>query len=268
MQGGIGNQLFQLSYILDFKCNQPLEICLHRAQAHPSILDLGFDESKALKRHGITFAIDCPKREKLVDLILVGLGNRVRSTRLRAITKKVLNTNLGDDEFTDLRKRTWGYFQSRNVNPTSIEKVRSLFKFADPKNSFEVVVHFRGQDFLGNNFGVLGQDYYRRAAEVLSTRAGEVSGARVVCLSKDLKLARGVLSDIFGPLTYANQGAAEDFADLMSAKYLVLSNSTLAFWAASLNQHCSLVVAPNPSFIAHPSLQSPDNWITCTSSFL
>lgn len=268
MQGGIGNQLFQLSYILDFKGNQPLDICLHRAQIHPSILDLGLDESYALACHGITISNSCPKKEKLIDLILVGLSNRIRFTSLRSITKKVLNTNLGDDQFTYLRKRTWGFFQNRTVNDTSIEKVRSLFNFSAPKNPLEVVVHFRGQDFLGNNFGVLGQEYYRRAAEVISSRVGQVPEARVVCLSKDLELAREVLSDIFGRVTFTNQSAADDFADLMNAKYLVLSNSTLAFWAASMSQHYSLVVVPNPSFIAHPSLHYPENWITCEPSFL
>lgn len=268
MQGGIGNQLFQLSYILGYKGDEPLNICLHRGQIHPSVLDLGLDENKALEQYRIAFTSQCPWKEKLFDFSLVALANRVKTKSHRRIIKNIFNTNLGDDEFTSLRRRSWGYFQSQPLGHASVEKVRSLFKFTEPSDSLEVVVHFRGQDFFGNNFGVLGREYFRRAAEILATRISEVTAARVICLARDVELASKVLDGLFGSLTFRDQPVTEDYSDLMNAKYLILSNSTLAFWAASMNQHCSLVLAPNPTYSNHPNLAYPENWTLCESFFL
>lgn len=267
LSGGLGNQMFQLCRTADYVGKSRVKVCTHRASTTENILDFGVDES-FLTSQGVMIIKKCGWVERIIDLILVSLAFRVRSPKIRNPIKKLLRTNLGEDEgFGSLR--TWGYFQNKPPTRAQIEFIKNSLALDKSGNSrFKAGAHFRGGDFNNGTFGVLDRDYYARSFRAIR-KAKETSDAlTVICSSKDLLAAKSALGDLSRELDYVSHTNARlDFEMLRSFNAVICSNSTFCYWAAATSALSPIVFVPSPSFLNHPDLPYPDEWIRIKSKF-
>jgi hypothetical protein len=166
-----------------------------------------------------------------------------------------------------------GYFQSYKLIHTKsennvLEKIRMLLGVLDSRetNSGAVAIQLRMGDYEKNShIGVLDASYFRKA---LSIAADEFEIQSAVVFSDVMERALDYLEgstrlelrngedSSSGPL--ATLVAMSDYA------YYIISNSTFAWWAASISSNTRKVIAPTPWFSGpdSPSDLIPSNWIT------
>src|SRR5262249_39041231 len=114
-----------------------------------------------------------------------------------------------------------------------------------------VGLHVRRGDYLlpeGAHMHIIGMDYYRRAAELISER---VLNPHFFVFSDDIQWCARTL-DIRYPHTFVVQDqpserwTAADFRLMTLCKHFVIANSTFSWWAAWLGSHQDkIVVAPS-----------------------
>lgn len=116
------------------------------------------------------------------------------------------------------------------------------------------IIHMRCGDFSGLKDIFLPASYYRQAIEYLKT----VNPAmKFFCVSDQPEIARQVLpeAEMIGASIMSTQDPKKaahhhggpigiDFSLLMNAKYLIIPNSSFAWWAAYLNRQNPVVIAP------------------------
>lgn len=117
------------------------------------------------------------------------------------------------------------------------------------------LVHVRGGDFKNLKNTALGPDYYRNSIAYVRSKFGV---KRFVAITDDVSHAESVLPqgveihrEIVNPSTSRTQARHHmgknieaDFSYLKQSNYLIISNSSFAWWAAFLNTKCRVVVAP------------------------
>jgi hypothetical protein len=145
---------------------------------------------------------------------------------------------------------TVGYFQSSKLLAANRSFVRSLFKISTCtiSKSNDCVLHIRRGDYLTTLFEEIGshavipKDWFISQIEYIDLKFPItrflVVGDDADCLDE---FCQGCPIEIF-PL---KQEPMKDFIKLMSSKYLIISNSSFAWWAAFLNIHeDGVVIAP------------------------
>ncbi len=131
-----------------------------------------------------------------------------------------------------------------------------------------VAVHVRRGDLvddprMGARFGVLGADYYRRAARFLLERNTD---AEFFVFSDDPDWCRAEL-DLPAPTRVISGENApfEDLALISACDHAVIANSSFSWWGAWLGEReGSLIVAPQDAFTgekAEPAGYYPSRWI-------
>lgn len=117
------------------------------------------------------------------------------------------------------------------------------------------LVHVRGGDFKSLKNTALGAEYYRNSVAYVRSKFGV---DKFMAITDDVNYAKGLLPqdvEISKETSYLlrsrNQARhhigvnlERDFFCLTQAKYLIISNSSFAWWAAFLNTKCCVVVAP------------------------
>lgn len=149
-----------------------------------------------------------------------------------------------------------GYWQSPALFADCADQVRRMF--TDPsapavprvQSGAHVAVHVRRGDYLESDasarFGVLSDDYYRRAITMLARELGSVVA---VVFSDDPPLVQANLRlDV--PTVYPDQARLPPLQALRlmaSCDHFVIANSSFSWWAAWLGTHGEKqVVAPEP----------------------
>ena len=146
--------------------------------------------------------------------------------------------------------------------------------FVSAKSELEdlkpIVIHVRRGDYLlqGDDWGVLGLDYYRQALETL----GAGPATPVWVFSDDLEGARELLEGkVEGQLKWVEpdqeSNAAESMVLMSCAEKIVIANSTYSWWAASLGRPKKTVIAPETWFRSKPTpdLLLPPEWLRVKS---
>lgn len=111
-----------------------------------------------------------------------------------------------------------------------------------------VTIHHRLGDSLSlkDVRGQLGRKYFQNSIQEVRKRNNQISHVHVY--SDDPVLSQEVLGDWLGDynITWAQEGfsAAEVISSLARATYLVLSNSTMSWWAGAAGEHLA-VIAPH-----------------------
>lgn len=130
-----------------------------------------------------------------------------------------------------------------------------------PKNPLEslsnyAALHIRGGDYfeLGDSFGVLSEEYYRRGLEILP------DGLPVVVLTNDVAHANQVISGldispqlVFGP---SELSPLQSLAVLSNASAVIAANSSFSWWGAELSLTNQIKIAP-----ATYTPMSDSNWM-------
>jgi hypothetical protein len=115
------------------------------------------------------------------------------------------------------------------------------------------LIHFRGGDYAPHPTLLINPDYYYTAMRYLKEIDQNIE-FRII--TNDTKLAARYFPEIIvlseyqhgeiesGPSTKLDHRIGEDFRNLQSADYLILSNSSYSWWAGWTNKNAKLIVAP------------------------
>lgn len=238
LDGRLGNQMFQMAFglWLGSMWNTPV-----------AAYDPG--RRSMLRRH---FRLNLSTRlaTLLVDLFphlwaRTEIADLSRDSDCQAFVERVLD---GTERSRDLLIE--GYFQSFQRFATVEAKVRRAFSLQSNRllrhtPDLEAAVHVRRGDYAefisqtsGGKPATLPISYYINAADRLPSGASPLG----IVTEDEAQIGDGEF-DFLGPHSVISDSAISDFATLMKAKYLVISNSTFAWWAAFLGRS-KLVIAP------------------------
>lgn len=279
--GGLGNQLFALGFAKS----------LQAKGFHPTLYNAGIAAQQSLhpKKSGVLGGLTSMQ-------LGVDVSGPLSSFFLNSIAKLLSGLNkigflatrrlLQDrDVSTDANLDgvslfTRGYFQSPCVyldNKDFFQNLISDYFKLDAKSGFIIspssAIHVRRGDYLKNldSFGALSADYFAKVAERIS-RLDPKENYQIV--------SDGEVSEIIDYLSRRGQSAIEKPETLgwppirilvflaSSKKHLVLSNSSLSWWAGALNETAQ-VWYPTPWFKGKDhSLEPLPAWIVNTSEWM
>lgn len=103
-----------------------------------------------------------------------------------------------------------------------------------------IAVHVRGGDFNNKYFDLCDKNYYRSALKNF------LNNLPIYIFTDDIPFAKNKLAgmNIAGFISHGITESKKDMYMLSMSKYIILSNSTFAFWGAYLNTEKKIVVAP------------------------
>lgn len=301
LQGGLGNQLFQLAFARHFgeSTNAFLEIDL----GDKSIInkfDLGLNKFELPKQPSINYVTLSFFSRKLRNLLtrLSTKPNGRHSQAFNSIISKffiVSNANLrknnskvvvaegiGFDErsFSNMPKGhnyIIGYFQSFKwlEQEDNIKALKNLKLKEEPETlrNFAVsaniekptIIHMRFGDYLNEKNFKVHKEYYNSALKYLHS----ISKIEYLWIfSDDENLAREIIKIPEGIVERWFVGSsiepAEAFEIMRLGYNYIISNSTYSYWAATLRHQVeSTVIAPAQWFNSYsePSYLCPSKWI-------
>lgn len=245
LRGGLGNQLFQFAYFLKLKSDG-------RNPTLTSVLlgDRGaFNTSRVLEISALVqddeWNLDSRKMKVLGRFFYL-----LDATKSFIPARKNMSLD---------RKYVAGYFQDASIVsevwPELCERMKTATGFCNLVSDGlqeRVVIHYRLGDYRTNKrasrlHGVLSPEYYRKALETQENYVQEV-----FLESDEPQLARIELeatSINISPLSATSTEALESLLNLATARLVVISNSTFAWWGAWCAwKKGADVVAPTPWF--------------------
>jgi hypothetical protein len=268
LQGGLGNQLFQLAAGIEVAILYKKQLVLD-----DSALKLDYKRNFALSFLGIN-----PDTPYEISII----GNKLQvtaQTKTEDITWHELRENtfhyrtLDSLSITSHNCLLIGYWQSdkyfSNVEMYLINYINSYLSKVD---SADLVLHFRRGDFEDPEtrayHGILTDAYYVSALKLMP----QVS--KVYLVSEDLNLRKTLdyLSSEFPKvdfITYSKSSSVLDSISLMAgSKNLVTANSSFSWWAGKLSRSVEgKIIAPR-NYFSDDTLRVnnicdlyPENWI-------
>ena len=285
--GGLGNQLFQLSFAR----------FLAQSSKRDPIFFVGL-QHKAASQHGsglTSLAQTTPLMRyssSRWDGLRTRIGLRVPSSstptwRRSGLFRVTEFTEVGYPEgyaFENDRNGHiyFGYVQTYRFTENKRD-FRALIKGDTPDQAFgssdsQVALHVRRGDYLTalETFGVLDFDYYRAAIEqlhcedpieevvVFGTREPSSQG-----LIDRLKVHFSTINFRFRSDAVELATPAEDLLFISSFRRIIISNSSFAWWAAYLSEDAQ-VLAPSKWFRGMPDPQDliPPEWTRAPSAWL
>lgn len=270
LKGGLGNQLFQFSYLHYFKRNsrdtinfigdvsarldRPYElaelvgICSHGESAAGN--KLGFNKEKW---SGFKYLFS-----RLFHRVFGSL-NRSKMELHERSQYKFAKPRFAD--FVNGNGIVIGYFQNwkypeliwQQLFP-EIQSILSLVESRNPNLSSMknmTILHIRGGDFVSESetVGVLDHNYYLRA--LVGLGADERDLSNMLVLTDDLTHAKKILSLIGMPslrlIDPAQMSGWEALFVMANSQNLICANSTLSWWGGFIaGKHGAQVIAPSP----------------------
>jgi hypothetical protein len=267
VNGGLGNQLFQIAYAHQgLKNTSRIEIY----QDPNPRLDRPFELNEFLlickhsRIEGTSDEFLLKNKLRIIKILL-----RMHLNILIPFFQKVFRTNLEVKAFTFgnsnsstfQKKLASGYFQHwRHIDNAwshfGLELNSTISKVKIPENlstqiQESAVLHIRQGDLnnVKNTMGILSAQYYSRALDQLFI---DCPGKNVIVVTDDVPGAQKVLdmkriTRIIGPETL---DAWQTLKIMSLAPYLVTANSTLSWWGGYLaNKAGATVVFPQPWFL-------------------
>jgi hypothetical protein len=233
LAGGLGNQLFQLGFALDYASRNKCKLLVSKAHigsydtVHEYVLESIFEIDSIITSNHI------------IDFIL-----RLRLPRLFPILsryvcfvsdsnmQKSLKINFKDSKVVILD----GYFQKFYKN-VDYSYLKSKIKERHCKNSnliFDISIHVRGGDFL--KLGYTNKDisdFYKNAIIELKKMYSDFSRLRVVVITDDRRFVNEIPS--LQGLKILDGSVIDDFISLLNSQTQVYASSTFAISAALLS---------------------------------
>jgi hypothetical protein len=151
-----------------------------------------------------------------------------------------------------------GNFQSFNYLQDYANEIKQEIKISileSTLNDNDCVIHVRGGDFKGIKSVALNKEYFARAMSAIISIHPTI---KFKCVTDDLKYAKSILPEEVEFIGSCINGLRDDtqsshhiggdleidFKILISAKYLIIPNSSFSWWAAFLSPSKILVIAP------------------------
>jgi len=228
IQGGLGNQMFQIAAGYSLAIDIETDFYLHDGQHH---LPLQGNRIESYKDNIL-------KNIQFIDLSEFSFTPyRYDSIRYKKIPQRNNQVIIG-------------YFQSEKYFKHNEDVIKSLFSLP-VKNTEEnsVSIHIRRGDYLKNPeyHSPLDDSYYRQALKVV----GDYSKVYVFT---DSDLPQGLNTDNFHIVKLASD--YDELALMSSCRHNIIANSTFSWWAAYLTKKKGKVIAPSKWFGA----KGPSNW--------
>lgn len=302
--GGLGNQLFQISKLLDMiasievtnlNVNFLVSYEATKNEPEPAVFELiNFEEI------GLRFKVFYLKgyRKRLIHLILrmklinsklivknrseicYGILNFIISSFGKIIKLRIIGDNnsyIGlSTKHTNLLT---GYFQDHShtnemvrLFPQIVDKKFAKFLEFDDKNGFDVAVHLRLGDYVkfSKELGVLSKEYYDSLLIKIFGIASH--NQKLFIFTNDVSQSSDILSSkVFKNsviLSPQELSTIETLLWMSKSKIFIMANSSLSWWAARLKINKELVAyCPYPWFRTEYFSESlyDDEWIKTES---
>lgn len=239
--GGLGNQLFQICFLLTIAEENFIDN-LH--------IDISSIDSFRVKRNfsvNKLFKLPIPIRKHII-------------TRLRVPRLTTLNTSLisliNDKNYQDIKPYKGrlilmdGYFQRLSKrNENAINKIKNAYEYYSTIPKLDAVIHIRGGDFLTDQHREFNDHlYYQSAIKMLLNYYQR--GRDLIVITDDTVYAKDLLSQVkasaYYNLVYTESNFLDDFNLLTNSKIKIISTSTFSFWAALIGEDNSkTIIAPD-----------------------
>jgi len=243
LRGGLGNQLFQISAALCLAqaCGLPLKVNTRDLEDSTDHSRGNFLKELALDKLFNLTNLDCSFISENF------LANRLHHRFGRQSGRSVISTNFDLLEMIGSHNpktyRLKGFFQDlRFVQPSihdnpliTLHTIRSEVAAMSQLVAFEktITLHIRLGDFIKNGLDVLSSEYFFSAITEFVSQLGE-SDFKVVVFSDDIQGARAMLHgkrELIFPEQACALSPPELLYVLSNARNIVISKSTLAWWA-------------------------------------
>jgi hypothetical protein len=274
LQGGIGNQLFQVCSGLYYakKFQKDMYLVLASTDNHDIFSILS--ESK--------FKIYYRSKSKIIIFVSRLFNWMLKNLKMLSFISGIhYPKEVGFDVKLSLNgsfKELRGYYQTyiylEEVKNELISKIE-VEKFSDwywqqksiiNSTSYPVMMHIRRGDYSqhSDSFGLLSIEYYEYAINHL--RKLNFTGP-VWIFSDDIEIAKSFAklldesTHIVNPPLGTN--ASESMALMWEFSAHIIANSTFSWWGAILSNNSKVVIAPDPWFINGLKIKNliPPNWI-------
>lgn len=256
LMGGLGNQLFQLSYALRL---------LELYNADIIVVDLSYYQEHHLRKPEIT---------KLniahLPLCFVDKYESIKynvSTKLfhsmQALSKRILGKKLDylfpylanrGFFFTDCKVSNepisinrdelilWGYFQDINalcpkkviksiLDLPNLDLIKYCNKVKEVSNSVAISIRC-GKDYVNNGYPIITRDFYLKAIDLIESNKGK---STYFVFSDDLEKALTLLPREFKYVVVKNESPIIDLLKMSYCNDFIISNSSFSWWGAYLS---------------------------------
>ena len=156
-----------------------------------------------------------------------------------------------------------GYFQSSELFEENRAFVKSLFKISSNNlfQSNDCITHIRRGDYLTtifaeiNSNAVIPEEWFMDQLQYVKN---EFSPDNFQVVGDDGNHLEDFCNKLEWDASALIQSPMEDFVKLMTSKYLIISNSSFAWWAAFLNIHeDAVIIAPKNWVGFHVGIEYP-----------
>lgn len=257
MQGGLGNQLFQICFGLTLKEKYPKErILLYFGLATRE--GYFYSELVHLLSKSDKFFLLCSNvKYKRACVSLSGMVEKVSRSKIlgKFLSNEEFREKKYREDISNKRKRIFrGYFQDAEVVAAVKQEIKSLMEPTLERLAKELtnklglpssfgIVHLRAGDYYtreGHKLGVLGEKYFLAATQ-------KVSGLPLILLTENENQVNKLLNRIqFNyVLDKSKCSALEAIALISRSEFFVGSNSTLSWWGAWFANHDLPTYMPN-----------------------
>lgn len=233
---GIGNQMFQYAFgkILEKDRDIPVYFLCKKSEFKLG----GFD--------GIRFIDSSSRLFRFVERYICKFNFRYQE----------FHSCLEEVDLNSISNFTYvsGYFQSSKLYEENRDFIRGLFKISTfkPLQSNTCVVHIRRGDYLTTVFkeinanAIIPEVWFR---DQLLYIKNEYSPDFFHAVGDDSTYIKDFCNDLEFDVMPVIESPIKDFVKLMTSKYLIISNSSFAWWAAFLNINEDVIVI------------APKNWV-------
>lgn len=261
ISGGLGNQLFQLAGLTNFALDYNLKPVINLSKISsgrvprelmipPKLIQTLIPENSRFESN--TPFTTCFKK------IIWRFESIFPSVKIRNIYfAKGIGFDPGPDSNFSYN-RISGYFQSFRY-PDKLGWKDKFSQFTPSSNKFislqkelmksdPIVIHIRGMDYISDQTGIgnLGSSYFSIALKI-----AKKPKQKIWVFTDDLEYAHRILTPIKISYTIIDEqrelNAIETIYLISSAKKIIISNSTFAWWAAYLSSEAQ-VYAPKKWF--------------------
>jgi len=300
LHGGLGNQLFQISELLEQKAFDGFEIIGDYSNIFekyelicptnypiPYNHNLSSRISRIVYRKAINFLLRLNYFSNLKSYKVNRLMQQVEKTYRLILEKTVFKgfiivsdnrTLMINNKNRDKRLLFIGYFQfnKNQLTDRTIDYLKRLLKHDHSieiaeyreiaKRDLPLVVHVRAGDYRQiKNFDVVGSEYYLKAINRVNNA---FNFGKIWLFSNDLMFAMNLLpSDLSGQILQVQPKPRNDFLDFQLMRLgrgFVIPNSTFSWWAALLSENAEPIVTVPRNWFRYqknPEGLIPDNWI-------